>query len=136
MKAKLKARRRRKAREQNPTAAARAKYGNSNLNDPQNIFEEIKDLLKEEERSKSTRWGDVQRQDNDDREQKFYTRSYDGSSTTSRSRVVEGDPHSPINKVMKELQSLEMKINLDQRDWGDVTDQELIEERLRDLYDM
>ena len=130
MKAKLKARRRRKVREQNPTAAAQA-------NGPQSIFEEIKDLLKEEERSKSTRWGDAQRQDNYDREQEFYTRSYDGSSTSSsRSRDVVGDPYSPINKIIKELQSLEMKIDLDERDWGDVTDQELIEERLRDLYDM
>ena len=140
MQAKLKARRRRKSREQNPTAAAQARHGNDNVNKPQSIFEEIKDVLKEEERSKSNRWEDPRRQDNnnDRDEQKFYTRSYDSSSSSSSSSedVDIGNPYSPIHKVMKELQRLEMKIDLDQRDWGDVRDQELIEERLRDLYDM
>ena len=126
MKAKLKARRRRQAREQNPTAAARARYGEGEgRGGPQSIFEEIKDLLKEEERSKSSR-RETQRRDVE-REQKFYARSNSG---------VSDNPNSPINKLRRELQRLEMKVASDQRDWGEVLDQELIEERLRDLNEI
>ena len=126
MKAKLKARRRRQSREQNPTAAARARYGEGEgRGGPQSIFEEIKDLLKEEERSKSSK-RETQRKDVE-REQKFYARSNGDMSD---------NPNSPINKLRRELQRLEMKVASDQRDWGEVLDQELIEERLRDLNEI
>ena len=126
MKAKLKARRRRQAREQNPTAAARSRYGSGSAGGSQSIFEEIKDLLKEEERSKSSR-RETQRKDVE-REQKYYARSSDGD--------VSSNPNSPVNKVRRELQRLQMKVASDQRDWGEVVDQELIEERLNDLYEI
>ena len=126
MKAKLKARRRRQSREQNPTAAARARYGEGEgRGGPQSIFEEIKDLLKEEERSKSSK-RETQRKDVE-REQKFYARSNGDMSD---------NPNSSINKLRRELQRLEMKVASDQRDWGEVLDQELIEERLRDLNEI
>ncbi len=127
MKAKLKARRRRQAREQNPTAAAaRSRDGSGSAGGSQSIFEEIKDLLKEEERSKSSR-RETQRKDVE-REQKYYARSSDGD--------VSSNPNSPVNKVRRELQRLQMKVASDQRDWGEVVDQELIEERLNDLYEI
>lgn len=129
MKKKLIARRKKQAQEQNPTAAARARYGDGDRKGgPTSIFEEIKDLLKEEERSQSFRRDTQRRNAEWEQQQKYTTRNTNSNLSDS--------PSSPINKVRRELQRLEMKVSSDHRDWGEILDKELIEERLRDLHEI
>ena len=85
-------------------------------------------MLKEEERSQS--FGrDTQRRNAEwEQQQKYTTRNTNSNLSDS--------PSSPINKVRRELQRLEMKVSSDHRDWGEILDKELIEERLRDLHEI